>query len=59
MIPALSGENTTQCMNIDIINDTDIEEEEEFTLILETVDPAVNITSRLATAIISIDPNDG
>ena len=58
-MPAHSGENTTQCMNIEIINDNDIEDEEEFTLILETGDPAVNVTSRLETVIISIDPNDG
>ena len=54
-----SSENITECISVEIINDSDIEEEEEFTLILDTTDPAVNATSRLATVIISIDLTDG
>ena len=42
-----------------IINDTNIELEELFTVALETVDLAVNITQKTGTVAILIDSHDG
>ena len=54
-----SSVNDTICTDIMITNDTDIEPEEQFTVNLETVDPAVNITFKTGIVLILIDSHDG
>lgn len=58
-MPMYSGVNDTICTDLMITNDTDIEPEEQFTVALETVDPAVNITIKTGIVIILIDSHDG
>lgn len=58
-MPMDSDENATACTDVVIVNDTDIEEKEEFIIILETVDSAVKISLKFSTLFITADPNDG
>eukprot|EP00731_Ephydatia_muelleri_P037226 Em0422g2a len=57
-MPMYSSVNDTICTDIMITNDTDIEPEEQFTITLETVDPAVNITFKTGIVLILIDSHD-
>ncbi|KAL5516904.1 hypothetical protein EMCRGX_G002348 [Ephydatia muelleri] len=57
-MPMYSSVNDTICTDIMITNDTDIEPEEQFTITLETVDPAVNITLKTGIVLILIDSHD-
>ena len=58
-MPMYSDVNETVCANVTIINNTNIQPQKEFTVFLETVDPAVNFMSKYATIVIPIDPHDG
>lgn len=58
-MPMYNSVNETVCTNVKIINNTNIEPQKMFTVFVETVDPAVNVTLKYATIIIPIDPNDG
>ena len=58
-MPMYSSVNDTICTDIMITNDTDIEPEEQFTVTIETVDPAVNITFKTGIVLILIDSHDG
>ena len=53
-----SSINDTVCTNVMIVNDTDIEDQEQFSVILETLDPAVIINLKLGTIIIPVDSHD-
>ena len=58
-LPKYNHVNETICTDLMIINDTNIELEELFTVALETVDLAVNITQKTGTVAILIDSHDG
>ena len=57
-MPGHSSINDTVCTNVMIVNDTDIEDQEQFSVILETLDPAVIIILKLGTIIIPVDSHD-
>ena len=57
-MPGYNTINDTVCTNVLVVNDTDIEDQEQFNILLETFDPAVRILLKFATIIIPVDPYD-
>lgn len=52
-----SAQNSTACFNVVILNDTDIELPETFSVILIQTDAAVQLSSQYATAVVTIPLN--
>ena len=57
-MPGYNTINDTVCTNVLVVNDTDIEDQEQFNILLETFDPAVRILLKFGTIIIPVDPYD-